>query len=162
MPSDVWAPFSRCLQEWRAQLRSSLHPALFAAVYQFATALANLCQVSPHGRAELLIAAPKVAQALFAALLDCYTWALAQQIHGRNSRTAWATVCSRRIKSRGAPKLILSVCYGSLRYRSAVHGIGSARRAPCPIASRQPSRRLPSATGLGNGLTLATPRAIRT
>ncbi|KAF2809649.1 uncharacterized protein BDZ99DRAFT_571427 [Mytilinidion resinicola] len=78
--------------EWRAQLRSSLHPALFAAVYQFAATLANLCQASPRLRAELLVAAPKVVQAVIAALLDCYTWRLAQKIYGRSSRTAWVTL----------------------------------------------------------------------
>lgn len=48
--------------------------------------------------ADLLLAAPKVTQAVFAALLDCYTWKLAEKAYGRGSRTAFATlalsVCS--------------------------------------------------------------------
>ncbi|OCK85361.1 glycosyltransferase family 22 protein [Lepidopterella palustris CBS 459.81] len=84
--------------EWRTQLRSSLHPALFAGVYQLAANLASALNLNPISRAELFIAAPKVTQAIFAALLDCYTWRLAESIYGRGTRTAWATlalsVCS--------------------------------------------------------------------
>jgi phosphatidylinositol glycan class B len=43
-------------------------------------------------RAELLLATPKVTQAIFAALLDCYTWKIAEKAYGRRSRTALATV----------------------------------------------------------------------
>lgn len=42
-------------------------------------------------RAELLLAAPKVTQALLAALLDYYTWKLAEKAYGRG-RTAFTTV----------------------------------------------------------------------
>ncbi|KAG9190760.1 phosphatidylinositol glycan, class B [Alternaria panax] len=83
--------------EWRCQLRSSLHPVLFAAVYRVAAHLADLCDLSLPTKAELLLAAPKVTQAVFAALLDCYTWKLAEKVHGRGSRTALTT-------------LVLSVC----------------------------------------------------
>ncbi|KAJ4292348.1 glycosylphosphatidylinositol anchor biosynthesis [Kalmusia sp. IMI 367209] len=78
--------------EWTAQLRSSLHPALFAAVYQVAAKLAVRCGLSLSAKAELLLAAPKVTQALSAALMDCYTWKLAEKAYGRGSRTAFITV----------------------------------------------------------------------
>src|SRR6266571_4944934 len=96
-----WGASSRCLQEWRTQLRSSLHPALFAGVYHIAATLADICDVSPALRAELLIAAPKFTQAIFAALLDCYTWRLAESIYGQGTCTAWAAVGSRK---RNRPK----------------------------------------------------------
>ncbi|KAF1849926.1 glycosyltransferase family 22 protein [Cucurbitaria berberidis CBS 394.84] len=84
--------------EWKMLLRSSLHPALFAAVYRVAALLAALGGLSLPARAELLLAAPKLTQAVMAALLDCYTWKLAEKVHGRGSRTALATlalsVCS--------------------------------------------------------------------
>ncbi|KAJ4988234.1 Alg9-like mannosyltransferase [Stagonosporopsis vannaccii] len=84
--------------EWRTHLRSSLHPGLFAAAYRLAAHLANLCGLSLPVRAELLLSTPKVVQALSAALLDCYTWKLAEKVYGRGSRTALATlalsVCS--------------------------------------------------------------------
>jgi phosphatidylinositol glycan class B len=83
-------------QEWRSQLRSSLHPALFAAVYRVAAHLADLCGLSLPAKAELLLAAPKVIQAVFAALLDCYTWKLAKKVYGRGSRTALTTVRDSR------------------------------------------------------------------
>jgi hypothetical protein len=73
-------------------LRSSLHPALFAAVYQLAARISTFCGASLSSRADLLLAAPKVAQALSAALLDGYTWKLAEKVYGRGSRTAWTAV----------------------------------------------------------------------
>ena len=83
-------------QEWRSQLRSSLHPALFAAVYRDAAHVADLCGLRLPAKAELLLAAPKVTQAVFAALLDCYTWKLAEKVYGRGSRTALTTVRDTR------------------------------------------------------------------
>jgi phosphatidylinositol glycan class B len=82
------------LQEWKAQLRSSLHPALFAAVYLVAARIADLCGLSPTVRADLLVAAPKLAQAVFAALLDLYTFRLAEKVYGRRGRTAAAAAVS--------------------------------------------------------------------
>ncbi|KAF2833999.1 hypothetical protein CC86DRAFT_365741 [Ophiobolus disseminans] len=78
--------------EWRTQLRSSLHPGLFAAVYRIAAHVAARCGLTLPAKAELLLAAPKLAQAVFAALLDCYTWKLAERAYGRGSRTALATL----------------------------------------------------------------------
>ena len=52
-----------------------------------------------------MIAAPKVAQALFAALGDYYTWQLARKIYGKESRRAWAAVCR---KPNSKPRMALA------------------------------------------------------
>ncbi|PLB35672.1 putative glycosylphosphatidylinositol-alpha 1,2 mannosyltransferase [Aspergillus candidus] len=78
--------------EWRHQLRSSIHPLLFAAVYKVADLLALALRLAPATRADLLVAAPKCAQAVFAALADWYTWKLAGLVYGRRSREAWVTL----------------------------------------------------------------------
>lgn len=57
-----------------------------------AARMALLCGLPLPARATLLLATPKVTQALFAALLDCYTWKLAEKAYGRRSRTAAAAV----------------------------------------------------------------------
>ncbi|KAF2625344.1 glycosyltransferase family 22 protein [Macroventuria anomochaeta] len=91
--SNAWITW-----EWRTQLRSSLHPELFAAAYRIAAHLADLCGFNLSVKAELLLSAPKIAQAVSAALLDCYTWKLAEKVYGRGGRTALTTlaisVCS--------------------------------------------------------------------
>ena len=79
-------------QEWHHQLRSSLHPLLFAAIYKAADLLASSLHLSSATRAELLLAGPKTAQAVIAALGDFYTWKLATRIYGNDSRGAWTTV----------------------------------------------------------------------
>ena len=89
------------------QLRSSLHPVLFAAVYRVAARVALVCGLTWPAKAELLLAAPKAAQAVLAALLDCYTWRLAQKVHGRDSRTA-LTAVRRRLATPYAHCLILN------------------------------------------------------
>lgn len=88
-------------------MRSSLHPKLFAAVYRVAAHLADTCDLSLPVKAELLLATPKVAQAVSAALLDCYTWKLAEKVYGRGSRTALTTVCRHPPFHATAPGLIL-------------------------------------------------------
>ncbi|KAJ5550397.1 GPI mannosyltransferase [Penicillium sp. DV-2018c] len=80
--------------EWRHQLRSSLHPLFFAAIYKAAYFLASALNVSPTARAEILIAAPKIAQAVVAALGDFYTWKLAIRVYGNDSRGSWATLAA--------------------------------------------------------------------
>ncbi|KAF1955484.1 hypothetical protein CC80DRAFT_492992 [Byssothecium circinans] len=90
--SNAWITW-----EWKNHLRSSLHPSIFAAVYQAAVRIADLCGLTLPARAELLLVAPKVIQALLAALSDWYTWKLAEKAYGRSSRTAFST-------------LVLSIC----------------------------------------------------
>ncbi|KAL2861641.1 Alg9-like mannosyltransferase family-domain-containing protein [Aspergillus pseudodeflectus] len=78
--------------EWKHQLRSSLHPLIFAAVYTVADLVARALGLSPALRADLLIAAPGVTQAVIAAVGDYYTWKLARYIYGDRSYESWATL----------------------------------------------------------------------
>ncbi|OMP83403.1 GPI mannosyltransferase 3 [Diplodia seriata] len=84
--------------EWKNQLRSSLHPALFAGLFAGVSAISGICSVSLALRAELLIAAPKITQAALAASTDYFTWRLAERAFGARSSAAWAslalTACS--------------------------------------------------------------------
>ena len=73
--------------EWRAGLRSSLHPYLFAALYRLAAAIATFSGMGVGAKADLLIAAPKVLQAVFAAGCDWYTYRLAGVIYGQPEAT---------------------------------------------------------------------------
>ncbi len=81
-------------QEWKNNLRSSIHPAIFAGVYWVSSFLSRASRLSPDTHAKLLIAAPKVTQAIFAALGDYYTWKLGEGVYGRDSSEAWVAVCS--------------------------------------------------------------------
>ncbi|OJD29947.1 glycosyltransferase family 22 protein [Diplodia corticola] len=84
--------------EWKNQLRSSLHPALFAGLFAGVSAISDICSLPLAPRAELLIAAPKITQAALAASTDYFTWRLARQAYGARSSAAWAslalTACS--------------------------------------------------------------------
>ncbi|KAF9877366.1 Alg9-like mannosyltransferase [Colletotrichum karsti] len=73
--------------EWKYQLRSSLHPAVFAGVYSLADLIAQ--PLPAAAKSWLLLAAPKAAQAVFAAAGDWYTWQLAVKIYGADSSTSW-------------------------------------------------------------------------
>ncbi|KAL4781353.1 Alg9-like mannosyltransferase family-domain-containing protein [Aspergillus varians] len=78
--------------EWEYQLRSSLHPLIFAAVYSVADLVARTLGLLPASRADLLIAAPGITQAIVAAVGDFYTWKLARYIYGNRSLESWATL----------------------------------------------------------------------
>ncbi|KAL0931048.1 GPI mannosyltransferase 3 [Colletotrichum truncatum] len=73
--------------EWRYQLRSSLHPALFAGVYALADIVAR--PLPAAAQSWLLLLAPKAIQAFFAAAGDWYTWQLAVKIYGADSSISW-------------------------------------------------------------------------
>jgi hypothetical protein len=90
---------------------------LFAAVYRVAADLAAFCGLSLPTKAELLLVAPKVTQAVFAALLDCYTWKLAEKVYRRGSRTALTTVCD----------------HPAISFTSSVSDIGSQIILACTI-----------------------------
>jgi phosphatidylinositol glycan class B len=79
-------------KEWRHQLRSSLHPALFAAAYLAADALAAALGLSPALRARVLLAAPKALQAVVAACVDLSTLALAENLYGADDPATWFAV----------------------------------------------------------------------
>ncbi|OCT46705.1 GPI mannosyltransferase 3 [Cladophialophora carrionii] len=93
--------------EWKHHLRSAIHPAIFGICYQLADVLAAFLRRQHHPRAEVLLAAPKILQALFAALSDFYTWKLASCIYGAQSPASltalaltvaspWQWFCSTR------------------------------------------------------------------
>ncbi|PTB67852.1 glycosyltransferase family 22 protein [Trichoderma citrinoviride] len=67
--------------EWHHQLRSSLHPLLFSAAYTIADRLSAVLPPGSAVRSAIVIAAPRVLQALIAALGDWYTWHLAVQVY---------------------------------------------------------------------------------
>ncbi|KAJ3472617.1 hypothetical protein NLG97_g10844 [Lecanicillium saksenae] len=77
--------------EWHYQLRSSLHPMLFAIPYTLVDHVTRLFE--PFGlpvalRSSMLIAAPAVLQGFIAALGDWYTFKLASNIYGQDSLNA--------------------------------------------------------------------------
>ncbi|KAF2864032.1 glycosyltransferase family 22 protein [Piedraia hortae CBS 480.64] len=78
--------------EWREHLRSSVHPLIFAAAYKLAAGYARVTNASPGTTAKILIAAPKLFQALIAAVGDFNTWKLARKIYGTDSRASWAAL----------------------------------------------------------------------
>jgi phosphatidylinositol glycan class B len=80
-------------QEWKHELRSSIHPLFFTTIYYLAGLIADVAHLSPLTAADSLIAAPKVAQAVISATGDYYTWKLARKVYGSDSYGAWATVC---------------------------------------------------------------------
>ncbi|SMY29379.1 unnamed protein product [Zymoseptoria tritici ST99CH_1A5] len=91
--------------EWSERLRTSVHPFLFAVVFKSTDLLCNLLGANVHWRANALLAAPKVLQAVFAAVLDYHTWRLADLLHGRRTSYAaliltlispWQWFCSTR------------------------------------------------------------------
>lgn len=69
---------------------------LFAGVYKTADIISATLKLSPEIRAELLVAAPKIYQSVFAALGDYWTWTLARAVAGvgeKNvSEKAWTTL----------------------------------------------------------------------
>ncbi|KAI6715107.1 GPI mannosyltransferase 3 [Diplocarpon mali] len=84
--------------EWHRQLRSSLHPALFAGVYFAADKAMIFLGFFPQFRAMLLVVLPNLLQAYFAAVGDYYTWQLAERIYGTGSKVSkaalWMTMFS--------------------------------------------------------------------
>ncbi|KAG4436254.1 hypothetical protein IFR05_008273 [Cadophora sp. M221] len=84
--------------EWHHQLRSSLHPALFAIVYFVADKAMTFVSLFPQFRAMILAVLPNLVQAYFAAVGDYYTWQLAERIYGTGSKVSnaafWMTVFS--------------------------------------------------------------------
>jgi GPI mannosyltransferase 3 len=78
--------------EWREGLRSSVHPLLFAAVYKATALICDFSNLTAGARAEALIAAPKVLQAIIAATGDLFTWRLAQELYGSEDRGSTAAL----------------------------------------------------------------------
>lgn len=61
-------------------------------MYKAADQIASLASFSDPARAALLVWAPKLTQAVFAALGDFYTWRLASKLHGQGSNASSAAV----------------------------------------------------------------------
>ena len=84
--------------EWREQLRSSMHPMLFAGVYRAAATMCEFFEVTPGVEAELLIASPKILQAGISATGDLFTWRLSRKVYGPGNNASLAalalTACS--------------------------------------------------------------------
>ncbi|KAH7409133.1 glycosyltransferase family 22 protein [Cadophora sp. MPI-SDFR-AT-0126] len=84
--------------EWHHQLRSSLHPALFAIVYFAADKAMTFISLFPQFRAMILAVLPNLVQAYFAAIGDYYTWQLAERIYGTGTKVSsavfWMTIFS--------------------------------------------------------------------
>ncbi|TGO59229.1 hypothetical protein BELL_1256g00020 [Botrytis elliptica] len=78
--------------EWHYQLRSSLHPTLFAAAYYLIDKPMELVNFFPQFRAEVLAVLPNIIQAIFAAACDYYTWKMAEKMYGLGSRTGYVTL----------------------------------------------------------------------
>lgn len=79
-------------QEWQHQLRSSLHPAIFALAYRAVEGVMSALSLFPPFKALMLVALPGALQSVFAALGDFFTWKLAMDIYGRESNAPWAAV----------------------------------------------------------------------
>lgn len=75
-------------------MRSAIHPSIFAAVYWLSAELSKLLRLSSTAQDELFLAAPKVTQAVIAALGDYFTWKFGERIYGKGTNEAWAAVCS--------------------------------------------------------------------
>ncbi|KUJ15466.1 uncharacterized protein LY89DRAFT_619404 [Mollisia scopiformis] len=78
--------------EWHHQLRSSLHPALFAVIYYGADKAMQFLSFFPQFRGMLLAILPNIVQAYFAALSDYYTWQLSERIYGTGSNAPWVAI----------------------------------------------------------------------
>lgn len=107
-------------QEWREQLRTSVHPFLFAAIYRALDWTCDLLQANFHTRAALLGAGPRLLQAFWAAALDLLTWRLASKVYGTGtaaSRAAlaisvlspWQWFCSIRTFSNSLETTLTAV-----------------------------------------------------
>ncbi|KAI1655104.1 glycosyltransferase family 22 protein [Daldinia decipiens] len=77
--------------EWKHQLRSSIHPTIFAFGYWVVQNFEGP-SMAPATKAAWLLAAPKVLQTGFAALSDWYSWRLAERLYGRGSAAAWSVL----------------------------------------------------------------------
>lgn len=73
-------------------------------MYKLAACVSNLGAFSEPVRSALLLWAPKLTQAVFAALGDFYTWRLASKLHGEGSAAATSAVSVSRLSLRTEPE----------------------------------------------------------
>jgi phosphatidylinositol glycan class B len=65
---------------------------MFAGVYHIASRTASILHLSPQTRSQILLAAPKLLQAIIAATGDFFTIQLARIVYGDSSDAVRATV----------------------------------------------------------------------
>jgi phosphatidylinositol glycan class B len=85
--------FSDDSQEWEHQLRSSLHPALFATIYYVLDKPMVFLSFFPQFRGMLFSVLPNIVQGIFAAIGDYYMYQFSERLYGIGSNNAWAVVC---------------------------------------------------------------------
>lgn len=71
-------------------MRSIAHPLIFAGVYRVADFVAKVLKLTGGTRAEVLVVAPKLLQAVFATLGDYFTAKLAGKLFG--GAAGWTSV----------------------------------------------------------------------
>jgi phosphatidylinositol glycan class B len=69
--------------EWKEGLRASMHPLLFSVAYKIADVVCSALKLNARTRGEILVATPRLLQAVFAAITDLFTWRLAGKVYGR-------------------------------------------------------------------------------
>jgi hypothetical protein len=84
--------FSNDLQEWEHQLRSSLHPILFAIIYYVLDKPMVFLSFFPQFRGMLFSVLPNIVQGIFAAIGDYYMYQFSERLYGIGSNNAWAVV----------------------------------------------------------------------
>ncbi|OAF60017.1 glycosylphosphatidylinositol anchor biosynthesis [Pseudogymnoascus destructans] len=130
--------------EWHHQLRSSLHPAIFALLYFVADRAMGVMSMYPQFKAIILAYLPRVFQGLVAAVGDYYTWQLAEKVYGQGSNAAFTTLlitalspwqwfCSTRTLSNSLETVLTIVAL--YHWPWALYGDSSAPRKASPDAA---------------------------
>ncbi|KAF4507478.1 hypothetical protein G6O67_003970 [Ophiocordyceps sinensis] len=124
--------------EWHRQLRSSLHPALFSLAYLLADKLSCWLPAGHALRTAVVMAAPKVLQALLAALGDWYAWQLAADVYGPDvdhAMFARASLClaALAVVLRPTNVLIWATVVGLTLTRASLRGPSPLTRS-CVVA----------------------------
>ncbi|KFY11250.1 hypothetical protein V492_04556 [Pseudogymnoascus sp. VKM F-4246] len=131
--------------EWHHQLRSSLHPAIFAILYFVADRAMGVMSMYPQFKAIILAYLPKVFQGLVAAVGDYYTWQLAEKVYGQGSNAAFTTLlitalspwqwfCSTRTLSNSLETVLTVVAL--YHWPWALYGDSSAPKKTSPDAAK--------------------------
>lgn len=78
--------------EWREQLRSAIHPVLFSGAYKAVDQICTLLDCRLSSRVEALAIAPRLLQAVIAAVGDLYTQGLARRVYPGQESIAFAAL----------------------------------------------------------------------
>lgn len=145
-------------------MRSSVHPVLFAKVYQIADGIGSFTN-SASVRSKILIAAPKIAQAIGAALTDFFTYRLSQRVYGTESRASraalaltilspWNWFCSTRTLSNSLETTLTAIAlyfwpwdwFISAENTEPIRESGTKRSVPSAQHTRSPTNSGPNAS----------------